>query len=138
MATQSEAIYNQLFVVQPKRHFIHQKHLRINTPFPFGYFDSKQIQIDPLWSHCYLKPQKENKTMQQKWELTILKANRLGAAGFKVCGVEVQQDDFVLMTEPFSQAEIDEFSLKRSNILSNEKIALVNRIIQRGWKRAYL
>lgn len=97
---------------------------------------SKEVQIDPYWTKVLkeqkeaLKRQKEALTLNQKFELCILKANALGAAGFRVVGIRFENDDFQLQTELFKQQEIDAFALKREQMISDHNRALWNEIVK--------
>jgi hypothetical protein len=108
------------------------------------YWKAKEVCIDESWTPVLKQwkdeqlRQKKGRSMEDKLKLTILKANALGAAGFKVTNVAFSNEDFQLETDLFSQKEIDAYSLRRKQMLSDHNNGLWNEIVKARAKNGLL
>lgn len=91
------------------------------------YTTADRIQIDQKWRRPV---QKKQRTLAEEIHLAVLKANRLGASGFKVTSLKFDHSDIVLGSEPYSQAELNEIALKRDMALSEHKSNMIEGVLR--------
>ena len=96
---------------------------------------SKSVAVDEEKLRSIQSGQTKPKTLQQEIQSAVLKANHLGACGFKVTSIEFLDNCIELKADSFSQEELNSLKMKRDMSLANQKRDLLEKVLQAGFKK---